>query len=162
MDPSFPRFHLPEPLRRPVLRADPSISTRRISAGDKFIIFASDGLWEYLSNQEAVEIVHNNPRVVGVYIAQNEAFLNLTSVVVLLLSQGIARRLLVWALEKAGRTRQVPYNEIKKLDQGVRRHVHDDITIIVVFIDHDMLDNAPLLSVRGFADAVGPSSFNFS
>lgn len=64
LDPSFPRFHLPEPLRRPVLRADPSIITRPISPDDKFIIFASDGLWEYLSNQEAVEIIHNNPRVV--------------------------------------------------------------------------------------------------
>lgn len=141
LDPSFPRFHLPEPLRRPVLRADPSIITRPISPDDKFIIFASDGLWEYLSNQEAVEIIHNNPRV------------------------GIARRLLVSALEKAGRTRQMPYNEIKKLDRGVRRHVHDDITIVVIFIDHEMLDDepaAPELSVRGFVDTVGPSSFNFS
>lgn len=82
-----------------------------------------------------------------------------------MLSQGIARRLLVSALEKAGRTRQMPYNEIKKLDQGVRRHVHDDITIVVIFIDHEMLDDepaAPELSVRGFVDTVGPSSFNFS
>ncbi|KAH6812825.1 Protein phosphatase 2C family protein [Perilla frutescens var. frutescens] len=126
LDPSFPRFHLPEPLRRPVLRADPSIVTRQISPDDKFLIFASDGLWEYLSNQEAVEIVHHNPRV------------------------GIARRLLVSALEKAGRTRQMPYNEIKKLDQGVRRHVHDDITIVVIFIDHELLDDetaAPQVSV---------------
>lgn len=64
LDPSFPRFHLPEPLRRPVLRADPSISVKDIEPNDKFIIFASDGLWEQLTNQEAVEIVHNNPRVV--------------------------------------------------------------------------------------------------
>lgn len=79
--------------------------------------------------------------------------------------QGIARRLLTSALEKAARTRQIPYNEIKKLDQGVRRHVHDDITIVVIFIDHEMLGNkssAPELSVRGFVDTVGPSNFNFS
>ncbi|XP_057783010.1 probable protein phosphatase 2C 43 isoform X3 [Salvia miltiorrhiza] len=142
LDPSFPRFHLPEPIQRPVLRADPSIVTRRISGNDKFLIFASDGLWEFLTNQEAVEIVHNNQRA------------------------GIARRLLVTALERAGRIRQMPYHEIKKLDQGVRRHVHDDISIVVVFIDHDMLDGdeaaAPQLSVRGFVDAVGPSNFNFS
>lgn len=79
-----------------------------------------------------------------------------------MLSQGIARRLVVSALEKAGRTRQMPYNEIKKLDQGVRRHVHDDITIVVIFIDHDDEPAAPELSVRGFVDTVGPSSFNFS
>lgn len=79
-------------------------------------------------------------------------------------SQGIARRLIITALEKAARTRQVAYDEIKKLDQGVRRHVHDDITIVVVFIDYDTFDNgntAPELSVRGFVDAVGPSDFNF-
>ncbi|KAL1550023.1 [pyruvate dehydrogenase (acetyl-transferring)]-phosphatase [Salvia divinorum] len=142
LDPSFPRFHLPQPLQRPVLRADPSIVTRRISGNDKFLIFASDGLWEFLTNQEAVEIVHNNPRA------------------------GIARRLLVSALERAGRIRQMPYEEIKKLDNGVRRHVHDDISIVVVFIDHEMLDSdeaaVPERSVRGFVDTVGPSNFNFS
>lgn len=79
--------------------------------------------------------------------------------------QGIARRLVITALEKAARVRQVAYDEIKKLDQGVRRHVHDDITIVVIFIDHETLDdgtNAPELSVRGFVDAVGPSDFNFA
>lgn len=68
-------------------------------------------------------------------------------------------------MEKAGRTRQMAYREIKKLDEGVRRHVHDDITIVVIFIDHDMLDDeppAPELSIRGFVNSVGPSSFNFS
>ncbi|KAK6117523.1 hypothetical protein DH2020_048743 [Rehmannia glutinosa] len=140
LDPSFPRFHLPEPLRRPVLRSDPAMFTRDLQQKDKFVIFASDGLWEHLTNQEAVEIVHSNPRT------------------------GIARRLVITALEKAAMTRQIPYNEVKKLDQGIRRHVHDDITVVVVFIDHEMLDNistGPELSVRGFVDTVGPSNFNF-
>lgn len=78
--------------------------------------------------------------------------------------QGIARRLVISALVKAARTRQIPFNEIKKLDQGVRRHVHDDITVVVIFIDHDVLDNessAPELSVRGFVDTIGPSNFSF-
>ncbi|KAL1559591.1 [pyruvate dehydrogenase (acetyl-transferring)]-phosphatase [Salvia divinorum] len=142
LDPSFPRFHLPQPLQRPVLRADPSIVTRRLSEDDKFLIFASDGLWEFLTNQEAVEIVHNNQRA------------------------GIAKRLLVSALERAGRIRRMPYEEIKKLDNGVRRHVHDDVSIVVVFIDHEMLDGDDTatseLSVRGFVDVVGPSNFDFS
>ncbi|KAL0346297.1 UNVERIFIED_CONTAM: putative protein phosphatase 2C 43 [Sesamum radiatum] len=85
LDPSFPRFHLPEPIRQPVLRSDPAICTRDLEANDKFLIFASDGLWEHLTNQEAVEIVHNNPRV------------------------GIARRLIVSAMVKAAKTRQIPY-----------------------------------------------------
>lgn len=64
LDPTFPRFHLPEPLGRPVLTAEPSVCTRVLQPNDKFIIFASDGLWEHMTNQEAVEIVHNNPRAV--------------------------------------------------------------------------------------------------
>ena len=64
LDPSFPRFHLAEPLRRPVLTAEPSLSTRVLQPHDKFLIFASDGLWEQLSNQQAVEIVYKNPRAV--------------------------------------------------------------------------------------------------
>jgi pyruvate dehydrogenase phosphatase len=64
LDPSITRFGLTEPLRRPVLTSGPSICTRVLSPEDKFIIFASDGFWEHLTNQQAVEIVHSNPRAV--------------------------------------------------------------------------------------------------
>ncbi|CAK9148461.1 unnamed protein product [Ilex paraguariensis] len=140
LDPSFPRFQLPEPLRRPVLRADPSICTRVLQPNDKFIIFASDGLWEHMTNQEAVEIVHNNPRA------------------------GIARRLLKSALNVAARKREMRYDDLTKVEKGVRRFFHDDITVVVTFIDHEMLEKkifVPEVSIRGFIDAVGPSSFNF-
>lgn len=43
--------------------------------------------------------------------------------------------------------------------RGARRPFHDDITIVVVFIDDDNTP-APELSVRGFVDHVGPSNFN--
>ncbi|KAM7524595.1 hypothetical protein LguiA_014497 [Lonicera macranthoides] len=139
LDPSFPRFHLSEPIRRPVLRADPSIYTRPLQSDDKFIIFASDGLWEHITNQEAVEIVHNNPRA------------------------GVARRLLTSALSEAARKREMRYDDLKKVEKGTRRFFHDDITVVVVFIDHDLLEKeGPVaeLSVRGFIDSVGPSKFS--
>ncbi|KAA8516987.1 hypothetical protein F0562_017195 [Nyssa sinensis] len=139
LDPSFPRFQLPEPLRRPVLTAEPSIYSRVLQSSDKFLIFASDGLWEHMTNQEAVEIVYNNPRV------------------------GIARRLLRSALNVAARKREMRYDDLKKIEKGVRRFFHDDITVVVIFIDHELLDkktSVPELSVRGFVDTVGPSNFN--
>ena len=65
LDPSFPRFHLSESICRPVLTAEPSLCTRVLQPSDKFLIFASDGLWEHLTNQQAVEIVYNHPRAVS-------------------------------------------------------------------------------------------------
>ncbi|KAJ6914419.1 protein phosphatase 2C 68 [Populus alba x Populus x berolinensis] len=140
LDPSFPRFHLPEPIRRPVLTSEPSIYSRVLRPNDKFVIFASDGLWEHLTNQEAVEIVYNNPRA------------------------GIARRLVRAALHMAARKRVMRYDDLKKVDRGARRFFHDDITVVVIFIDHELLGNStsvPEMSVRGFIDTVGPSNFNF-
>ncbi|CAN6240630.1 unnamed protein product [Urochloa humidicola] len=140
LDQSTARFHLPEPLRRPVLTSEPSICSRVLSSQDQFFIFASDGLWEHISNQQAVEIVYNSPR------------------------EGIARRLVQAALKEAARKREMRYGDIKKLDKGVRRYFHDDITVVVVFIDHELQQegsaSVPEVSVRGFVDAGGPSSFS--
>ncbi|EEF31663.1 probable protein phosphatase 2C 68 [Ricinus communis] len=139
LDPSFPRFHLPEPIRRPVLTSEPSISSRVLRPNDKFVIFASDGLWEHMTNQEAVEMVYNYPRA------------------------GIARRLVKTALKAAARKREMRYDDLKKINKGNRRFFHDDITVIVIFTDHELQGkniSVPELSMRGFIDTVGPSRFN--
>ncbi|KAK7272417.1 hypothetical protein RJT34_28997 [Clitoria ternatea] len=62
LDSSYPWFYVPEPITRPVLSAEPSVSSRVLQPTDKFLIFASDGLWENLTNKEAAEIVHRNTR----------------------------------------------------------------------------------------------------
>lgn len=33
------------------------------------------------------------------------------------------------------------YEDIKKLEKGVRRHFHDDITVIVVYLDHQLVSS---------------------
>jgi pyruvate dehydrogenase phosphatase len=55
-EPVYQEFRLSEPLRGLILTAEPSINVHTLQPHDQFIIFASDGLWEYLSNQEAVDI----------------------------------------------------------------------------------------------------------
>lgn len=50
--------------------------------------------------------------------------------------QGIAKRLVRAALHEAAKKREMRYNDIKKIDKGIRRHFHDDITVIVIFLDH--------------------------
>lgn len=63
-EPLYQKFRLREPFRRPILSSDPSILVHQLQSHDQFIIFASDGLWEHLSNQDAVAIVQNHPRSV--------------------------------------------------------------------------------------------------
>ncbi|OMO56534.1 phosphatase 2C (PP2C)-like protein [Corchorus capsularis] len=113
-DPLFQQFGLPIPLKRPVMTAEPSIIVRKLKPQDLFVIFASDGLWEQLSDQAACEIVLKSPRV------------------------GIAKRLVRAALHEAAKKREMRYDDIKRIGKGVRRHFHDDITAIVIYLDHPL------------------------
>jgi len=68
-EPLHSKFRLRETFQRPILSSDPQINEHRIQPSDQFAIFASDGLWEHLSNQEAVELVQNSPRNVCFLLA---------------------------------------------------------------------------------------------
>lgn len=137
-EPLYQKFRLPEPLRGPVLSADPSIYVHKLQQHDQFIIFASDGLWEHLTNQEAVDIVHNHPH------------------------GGSARRLVKAALQEAAKKREMRYSDLKKIDRGVRRHFHDDITVTVVFLDHYLISkyssHGPTVSIRWGGSTVPSNS----
>jgi len=77
--------------------------------------------------------------------------------------QGIARRLVLSALNVAARARKLKYDDLMNYDKGVSRAFHDDITVVVIFIDHEMLNDeltVPGMSVRGFVDTHRPSHFN--
>ncbi|RVX00009.1 putative protein phosphatase 2C 63 [Vitis vinifera] len=71
-----------------------------------------DGLWEQLSDEAVVDIVHKNPRA------------------------GIAKRLVTAALQEAAKKNEIKYDELKKTSKGLRRHFHDDITVVVMYLDH--------------------------
>lgn len=67
--------------------------------------------------------------------------------------QGIARRLVKTALKIAAKKREMRYSDLKKIDGGVRRHFHDDITVIVVYLDPNLVDRSfncsSTFSIRG-------------
>lgn len=68
--------------------------------------------------------------------------------------QGSARKLIKVALLEAAKKREMRYSDLKKIDRGVRRHFHDDITVVVVFLDSNLVSKASTirglpLSVRG-------------
>ncbi|KAG0468840.1 hypothetical protein HPP92_018168 [Vanilla planifolia] len=124
-DPLFRQFVPPIiPLKRPVMTAEPSIRTRKLRAQDLFLIFASDGLWEQLSDEVAVDIVFKSPRA------------------------GIAKRLVRAALDEAAKKREMRYDDMKRIEKGMRRHFHDDITVIVIYLDR-RLQNEPNLMFEG-------------
>ncbi|KAJ3689782.1 hypothetical protein LUZ61_018946 [Rhynchospora tenuis] len=114
-EPLHVKFRLREPFQKPILSAEPSISVQQLQPHDRFLIFASDGLWEHLSNEDAVRIVQNSPR------------------------NGVARKLVKLALQEAAKKREMRYSDLKKIDRGVRRHFHDDITVVVLFLDQNLM-----------------------
>ncbi|XP_022999955.1 probable protein phosphatase 2C 42 [Cucurbita maxima] len=127
------KFRLPEPMNMPIMTAVPTILAHPLHQNDSFLIFASDGLWEHLTNEKAVDIVHNLPRA------------------------GSAKRLVKAALQEAARKREMRYSDLRKIDKKVRRHFHDDISVVVLFFNHDLISrNHTLLdqplSVRSALD----------
>ncbi|KAH9621490.1 hypothetical protein KSS87_002745 [Heliosperma pusillum] len=140
-EPLYSKFRLRDPIKRPILSSEPSISVQELQPHDQFVIFASDGLWEHLTNQEAVDIVLNNPR------------------------NGSAKKLVKTALQEAAKKREMRYSDLKKIDRGVRRHFHDDITVIVLFLDSNLVSRAtsgpkgPNVSIKGGGKAPQAKTF---
>lgn len=68
-------------------------------------------------------------------------------------AQGIARKLVKSALREAAKKREMRYSDLKKIDRGVRRHFHDDITVIVLFLDSYLISRSssrgPCTSIKG-------------
>ncbi|XP_011048438.1 PREDICTED: probable protein phosphatase 2C 38 [Populus euphratica] len=140
--PLQPKYRLPEPFHKPILNPEPEILVRKLQPGDRFLIFASDGLWEHLGNQEAVDIVQNFPR------------------------NGIAKMLVKAALREAAKKREMRYTDLKRIERGVRRHFHDDISVIVVYIDSHLISRSsisdhPLAIKGGSAATISDSETRF-
>ncbi|GAU23441.1 hypothetical protein TSUD_331390 [Trifolium subterraneum] len=139
----------------PLLSSHPSVSSRRLRDSDRFIIFGSGGFWKLISNEKAAGVVNNSSR------------------------DRIAERLVTLALEedpdKKGRT----YRDLVKIpksncisgnngnqNSGFRSAYHDDITVIVVYLDK--MPNGEgvrpeINSYRGYDNTVRQSEFrNFN
>ncbi|GLT98981.1 hypothetical protein SLE2022_164520 [Rubroshorea leprosula] len=131
-EPINEKFRVPEPINMPILSANPTIISHALQPSDSFLIFASDGLWEHLTNEKAVDIVHSHPQA------------------------GSAKRLVKAALQEAARKREMRYSDLRKIGKKVRRHFHDDITVIVLFLNQDLISRGsvqdPPISIRSALD----------
>eukprot|EP00795_Rhopilema_esculentum_P001178 gene1178-15538_t len=142
IDPKFKSFsNLKTP---PYLTAEPEVFRYRLEKSDKFVVMATDGLWDMLSNQEVIELV-------GSYIEGRAADMMLKRAVSASISNldevlasqntsdpekdNVATFLIRCALGgydtgNLSAMLTLPYPDV--------RMYRDDITVAVIFFDHDV------------------------
>ncbi|CAM9711906.1 unnamed protein product, partial [Choristocarpus tenellus] len=109
--------YISPPYSPPYITAEPEITEHSINPElDEFVILASDGLWDYVSSQEAVEIVQE-----AAYQDQNP--------------KDAGDRLIKRVLEKAAERYSLTVPGLMDVPEGsVRRSMHDDVTCVVFFL----------------------------
>ncbi|XP_058748565.1 probable protein phosphatase 2C 43 [Vicia villosa] len=109
---------------RPWLTSEPEVYSRVLKDTDRFVIFGSSGFWKLMSNELAARIVNTNPR------------------------DNVAKILVMVAIEKGANKKGKKYSDVIEIPKGsgvsgdfgcaherIRPFYHDDITVIVVFLD---------------------------
>jgi pyruvate dehydrogenase phosphatase len=109
--------HIPAPYTPPYLSHRPDVSHITLDKGDKFVILATDGLWDFLSDQEAVDVVS---RCTGAGQERDP--------------HAAAAMLVEAALQKAAEESGMNVDDLKNLAPGSRRrNKHDDTTVVVMY-----------------------------
>ncbi|XP_004487853.1 probable protein phosphatase 2C 40 [Cicer arietinum] len=98
----------------PYVSTDPSLNVHKISTSDQFVIVGSDGLFDFFSNDEAVNLVES-------YILSNPY----GDPAKFLIEKLVAR-----AADSAGFSTE----ELLNIPAGRRRKYHDDVTVIVIIL----------------------------
>ncbi|CAA6663663.1 unnamed protein product [Spirodela intermedia] len=98
-----------------------------------------------ISEPMNMPILSSRPSIISHSLQKNDSFL-------IFASDGFARRLVKAALQEAARKREMRYSDLRRIDRKVRRHFHDDITAIVLFLNHNLIASGlvqgPALSIR--------------
>lgn len=107
--------HIPEPYTPPYVSHEPELHHIRLTPDDKFVILGTDGLWDYVSHAEAVQLVS---RCMAAGLTQEDA----------------ARALVERALQIAAMESGMSHSDLMKLAPGrSRRSRHDDTTAVVMY-----------------------------
>ncbi|XP_071919314.1 protein phosphatase 2C 29-like [Coffea arabica] len=99
----------------PYISCSPSLRHHKLCPRDQFLVLSSDGLYQYLSNQEVVSFVENFM----------EKFPDGDP------AQHLIEELLLRAAKKAG----MDFHELLDIPQGDRRKYHDDVTVMVISLE---------------------------
>ena len=115
----------PNYLTPPYIIAEPVVTHHRMQKGDRFMIIASDGLWEKISNEAAVNVVANTLQHSSAGGGQQEGK-NYSE------ERCNAATQLLW--HALGGSNDI-VNQLLNIPPGRSRMFRDDITIIVVFFN---------------------------
>ncbi|KAF5199107.1 phosphatase 2C [Thalictrum thalictroides] len=99
----------------PYISCSPSLRHHKLGNNDQFLILSSDGLYQYLSNEEVVSHVEN---FMDKFPEGDPA-------------QHLIEELLFRAAKKAG----MDFHELLDIPQGDRRKYHDDVTVMVISLE---------------------------
>eukprot|EP00929_Paragymnodinium_shiwhaense_P021171 TRINITY_DN13879_c0_g2_i1.p1 TRINITY_DN13879_c0_g2~~TRINITY_DN13879_c0_g2_i1.p1 ORF type:complete len:395 (-),score=75.05 TRINITY_DN13879_c0_g2_i1:645-1829(-) len=136
-------------LSPPYVQWEPEVQTRQVEGADAFMIIGTDGLWDQLGNQQAVDIAaqalrcDTDPADALVQQAMSRAAER----------EGMTLALLDKLCPLTGDSPAAAASSAAQKEDAAfmkRRHVHDDITVIVVRL-HDgwMRRKLPSLSLAG-------------
>lgn len=118
---SFGR-HIPSPYSPPYVSHVPDVHHINVRPCDKFLVLATDGVWDFLSDQEVVDIVTEN-------IKTNEKKGTLS------IGQSAAEAVVKKTLDRAASECRMTVQELTNIPQGSRRrNMHDDTTVVILFL----------------------------
>ncbi|XP_065704696.1 pyruvate dehydrogenase [acetyl-transferring]-phosphatase 2, mitochondrial [Patagioenas fasciata] len=145
-----PSYHTP-----PYLTAEPEVTYHKLRGKDKFLVIASDGLWEMLSNEKVVELVAGHLTELNVQKPQLafEKPVNLGYMHSLLLQrknrgiasldQNVATHLIRHAIgsNEYGEVDQEKLTAMLTLPEDLARMYRDDITVTVIYFNSETIEN---------------------
>ncbi|XP_047167453.1 protein phosphatase 2C 29 [Vigna umbellata] len=99
----------------PYISCSPSLRHHRLCQRDQFLILSSDGLYQYLNNEEVVSHVES---FMEKFPEGDPA-------------QHLIEEVLLRAAKKAG----MDFHELLDIPQGDRRKYHDDVTVMVISLE---------------------------
>ncbi|GMH23087.1 hypothetical protein Nepgr_024930 [Nepenthes gracilis] len=99
----------------PYIISSPSLYHHKLGQRDRFLILSSDGLYQYFTNEEAVNEV--------------EMFMATTP------EGDPAQHLIEEVLFRAAKKAGIDFHELLDIPQGERRRYHDDVSIIIISLE---------------------------
>ncbi|NWI50285.1 PDP2 phosphatase, partial [Calyptomena viridis] len=145
-----PNYHTP-----PYLTAEPEVTYHKLRSKDKFLVIASDGLWEMLSNEKVVKLVAGHLTELNVQKPQltfkkpvnlgymHNLLVQRKSRGLASLDQNTATHLIRHAIgsNEYGEMDQDKVAAMLSLPEDLARMYRDDITVTVVYFNSDTIEH---------------------